>query len=266
MIHLRSLHLPAFDENAGYPFNVPAVRALSELAFTTPVTFFVGENGSGKSTLLESIGIAAGLPTAGSEGARQDPTLAPVRALADQLRLVWRIRHNKGFFLRAEDFFGYVKRLAQMRAELERDSAATKEAYRGRSRLAQSLAQMPLQRELHALRGQYGRDLNDFSHGESFLEFFQARIVPGGLYILDEPEVPLSPVRQLGLLSLMKQMVEQEAQFIIATHSPLLMAFPGATIWSFDESPPRPVPYETLEHVTLTRDFLNNPEQFLRYL
>jgi predicted ATPase len=125
---------------------------------------------------------------------------------------------------------------------------------------------MPLQRELHALRGQYGRDLNDFSHGESFLEFFQARIVPGGLYILDEPEVPLSPVRQLGLLSLMKQMVEQDAQFIVATHSPILMAFPGATILSFDESPPRPVAYEELEHVTLTRDFLNNPEQFLRHL
>ena len=90
--------------------------------------------------------------------------------------------------------------------------------------------------------------------------------MPGGLYLLDEPEAPLSPVRQLGFLALLKQMVQQDSQFIIATHSPIIFAFPGATILSFDESPMRPVQYEELEHVTLTRAFLNNPQSYLRHL
>lgn len=266
MPHLRAIHLPQPAPAGTYPFNIPALQALDNLTLTTPVTFFVGENGSGKSTLLEAIGIAAGLPTAGSEGTAHDPTLAAVRPLADRLKLVWNRRTRRGFFLRAEDFFGYVKQLAHMRAELERDLAATKEAYKDRSELAQGLARMPLARELHALQNQYDRDLNTFSHGESFLEFFQARVVPNGLYILDEPEVPLSPMRQLALLALMKQIVAENGQFLIATHSPILMAFPDATILSFDEQPPRPVAYDDLEHVTLTRLFLNNPEQFLRHL
>jgi predicted ATPase len=90
--------------------------------------------------------------------------------------------------------------------------------------------------------------------------------VPGGLYLLDEPEAPLSPQSQLGLIAMLKDMVAQDAQFIIATHSPMLLAFPNATVYSFDERPPRRVPFEDLEHVRLTRDFLNNPEAFLRHL
>ncbi len=266
MNHLRSVKLPVPEPDAGYPFNVPAVQSLEELAFTTPVTFFVGENGSGKSTLLEAIAIAAGLPVAGGEETGRDPTLDVVRGLADRLRLVWQIRTRRGLFLRAEDFFGYVKRVAQMRAELERQLRETKDAYQGRSQLAQELAALPAARELGAIRGQYGRDLNDYSHGESFIAFFQARAAANGLYILDEPEVPLSPVSQLALLSLMKQGVADGGQFIIATHSPILMAFPGATILSFDTQPPSPVAYADVEHVTLTRMFLNNPEQFLQHL
>jgi predicted ATPase len=95
---------------------------------------------------------------------------------------------------------------------------------------------------------------------------FQARFVPGGLYLLDEPEAPLSPLRQLSLLALLKQMVDQDAQFILATHSPILMAFPGAQILSFDHSPLQPIAYKDLEHVTLTRDFLADPDSFLRHL
>ena len=113
----------------------------------------------------------------------------------------------------------------------------------------------------------YGKDLSARSHGGSYFTLFRSRFVPGGLYMLDEPEAPLSPVRQLSFISMLKEMAEQQqAQFIVATHSPIIMAYPGATIYSFDNNAIRRVPYDHLEHVTVTRDFLNNPEQFLRHL
>ncbi|MCA9971103.1 MAG: AAA family ATPase, partial [Anaerolineales bacterium] len=138
--------------------------------------------------------------------------------------------------------------------------------YADRSAHARGLARMPFAGELQAMRGQYGRAIDTYSHGESFLELFQQRLRPGGLYLLDEPEAPLSPLRQLSLLSLLKTAVAEGSQFLIATHSPILMAFPDAAILSFDAAPLQPVAYEELEHVTLTRDFLNDPAAFLRHL
>ncbi|HEY9723284.1 MAG TPA: AAA family ATPase, partial [Oscillatoriaceae cyanobacterium] len=116
-----------------------------------------------------------------------------------------------------------------------------------------------------AVTRRYGEDLNANSHGESFLKLFESRLVPGGIYLLDEPEVPLSPLRQLALLSLIKQFAG-EAQFVIATHSPILMAFPGATIYTCDGPAIREAPWDELEHVKLTRDFLKDPQAFLRHL
>jgi predicted ATPase len=110
----------------------------------------------------------------------------------------------------------------------------------------------------------YGEDLNARSHGESFFQVFQSRFVPGGLYLLDEPEAPLSPQSQLGLMAMMADMVEEDAQFIIATHSPMLLAYPGARIVSFDEIPVRAVEYEDLESVRLVREFLAAPDRYLR--
>ncbi|MBI1800389.1 MAG: AAA family ATPase [Chloroflexi bacterium] len=268
MIHLRSVGLVKLGGHAtdGFPFDVPVIRALETLEFSAPVTFFVGENGSGKSTLLEAIASAADSITVGSENIARDPSLAPIRALAKRLKLIWQKRTKKGFFLRAEDFFGYARRLARMRAELEQEASEAESEYKGRSETALALARMPYMRELHALKTQYGRELGDYSHGESFLSFFQARFVPGGLYLLDEPEAPLSPLRQLAFLFMLKQMSEQDAQFIIATHSPIIMAFPGATILSFDHAPIQPAAYQELEHVAITRAFLNNPEQYLKHL
>jgi predicted ATPase len=268
MIHLRSITLSPRAASAPdtFPFTVPAIRAVQRLEFTAPVTFFVGENGSGKSTLLEAIAVAAGSITAGTEEAERDASLARLRPLARELRLAWEKRTRSGFFLRAEDFFGFVRRINAMREALEADLREVEEEYRGRSQEALNFARLPYMRELHDLQQLYGEGLDVNSHGESFLRFFQARLVPGGLYLLDEPETPLSPARQLTFLALLKQMVEQECQFIIATHSPILMAFPGATILSFDETPPSPVPYDEFTHVTLTRDFLNNPQRFLRHL
>jgi len=268
-MHLLSLSYspPKSTSTPAFPFSVPTIQSLTEIKFTTPVTFLVGENGSGKSTLLEAVAIAAHSITVGSANAENDDTLKAVRDLARHLRLVWRKRTHKGFFLRAEDYFGYAKRLSKMREEMENEIKATNEEYAqaGRSSAA-GLANMAYGRELGDLRKRYGEGLDTRSHGESFLAFFQNRFVPGGLYLLDEPEAPLSPARQLALLAALKMMVEQESQFIIATHSPILMAFPGATILNFDAASIQPVDYADLEHVNFTCSFLNNPKIYLKHL
>jgi predicted ATPase len=263
---LRSLTLKK-SQAKGFPFSVPTVQSLGELSFDTPMTFFVGENGSGKSTLLEGVALAAGLPTVGSVASTDDGTLAAQKALGRALKLVWdQQRTRRGFFLRAEDFFGFTKQLAQLRSELLREIATIDEQYVARSDYAKGLAKGPLTGSLADMEQRYGVDLDANSHGQSFLRLFKSRFVPGGLYLLDEPEAPLSPQSQLALILMMGEMIAQDAQFIIATHSPILLAYPGARIYSFDETPVRRVEYESLEHVTLTRDFLNAPERYLRHL
>jgi len=249
-----------------FPFSVPVVRALETLDLPTAVTFFVGENGSGKSTLLEAVAAAVGLPTVGTESVRDDASLTAQRALAKQLRLTWTQRTHRGFFLRAEDFFGFTKYVARLRAELKDRLAEIDVEYRDRSAWARGLASGPAAGSLAELEHRYGVDLDANSHGESFLRLFRSRFVPGGLYLLDEPEAPLSPQSQLGLIAMLKEMVGQDSQFIIATHSPILLAFPNATIYTFDDGAPHRVAFEDLEHVRLTRDFLNNPGAFLRHL
>jgi predicted ATPase len=265
MIHLRSVALkPAARTLRGYPFELPLVRKFKEIKFTGPVTFLVGENGSGKSTLLEALAAAAGSVVVGGEDVRADKTLAHARALAAQLKLVWTKRTRRGFFLRAEDFFNFTRRVNQTSAELEEMAAEfEREGLKG---YGLSRARGVVLGQRRALAERYGEDADARSHGESFLNLFQSRFVPGGLYLLDEPEAPLSPQRQLALLAMLKGMAEQDSQFVVATHSPILMALPGADILSFDHPPVRRVAYEEVEHVSLTRDFLNNPEAFLRHL
>lgn len=253
-------------ETDGFPFNVPIIQALQEINFQAPVTFFVGENGSGKSTLMEAIACAIGSVTVGSESVKTDPTLAHMRKLADHLRLTWSKRTHKGFFLRAEDFFGYAKQIAKTRHELEQELNNVDREYAGRSKYAKDLAKMPHRNEIGALQRRYGDGLDVRSHGESFLDLFQSRFVPGGLYLLDEPEAPLSPLRQLSFLSMLKQMTAEDAQFIIATHSPIILAFPEAQIMSFNDGTINNIPYDELEHVTLTRAFLNDPQSYMRHL
>jgi len=254
------------EKTEGFPFSVPVVRALETIEFPTPVTFLVGENGSGKSTLLEGLAAAIGLPAIGSESVRDDESLIAQRRLAAQLRLSWRVRTHKGFFLRAEDFFGFTKYLARLRAELRARLAEIEVEYADRSAHARGLARGPTASSLAELEQRYGVDLDANSHGESFLKLFRSRFVPRGLYLLDEPEAPLSPQSQLGLIAMLKEMIGEESQFIIATHSPILLAFPDATIYSCDEHPIARVAFNELDHVRLTRDFLNDPEAFLRHL
>lgn len=275
MLHLKSITLEKrADEVNDFPFNIPILKAFEQIEFTAPVTFFVGENGSGKSTLLEAIACAVGSTTVGSESVKTDKSLADVRKFANQLRLSWSKRTHKGFFLRAEDFFGYAKSLAKIKQDLQDDLDSVDGEYNGRSKLAVDLAKMPYRNEIHALKNRYGENgLDSYSHGESFLTLFQSRFVHGGLYLLDEPEAPLSPIRQLSFLSALKQMVKEDSQFIIVTHSPILMAFKPAVILSFDPSAHfvsgqqiQPVKYEELEHVKLTKAFLNDPDAYLNHL
>jgi predicted ATPase len=267
VIHLREISLKTnYTFPNHFPFTVPVIAQLERLVFEHEVTFFVGENGSGKSTLLETIACAAQLPTIGSESVNSDSTLAPQRELANHLQWAWSKRTHRGFFMRSEDFFGFAKRTQQSKHELQTDLEEIRQESKGRSLLAQQLAEMPMKGQMRALQNSYGEGLDVQSHGESYFKLFQARFVPNGIYLLDEPEAPLSPTRQLAFLVQMKHMIEQGAQFIIATHSPILLAYPNATIYAFENGNIQQADYDTLEHVTLTRAFLNDPTTYLRHL
>ncbi len=266
-IHLRSFQVrksrPWPDR---FPYNVALLRGLTEVEFVSPVTFLVGENGSGKSTLLEALACAAGSITVGSYETNQDDTLRPITELSRDIQLIWSKRTRKGFFMRSEDFFGFARRIGQARAGLEEDLRQVEVDYKDRSDLARSYARMAYQRELGEIENRYGDGVDAHSQGESYLKLFQSRFIPGGLYLLDEPEAPLSPKRQLSFLVLLKQMIEQDGQFIIATHSPILMGFPEATILSCDNGRLEQVAYQDLEHVYIMRGFLENRQLYLREL
>jgi predicted ATPase len=264
--HLLRVGLKRRRDSTAFPFSVPAVRTLAALDVSARVTFFVGENGSGKSTLLEGIAAAAHLPSVGANDLDRDASLAGQRGLATALQLTWAKRTHRGFFLRAEDFFGFQRRLAAERVDFERRLVELDQEYADRSAYAKGLAAGPVRSSLAEMERRYGKDPDARSHGQAFLNLFQQRFVPDGLYLLDEPEAPLSPQNQLGLVAILLEMVRTDAQFIIATHSPILLAFPGAVLYSFDHLPVRPVAYGDLDHVTLTRDFLNDPGAFLRRL
>lgn len=268
MTHLRSIRL-ADEADDRHPFQVPVIEGLlgKTLVFPTAVTIFVGENGSGKSTLLEGIACAADAIAIGSNDLRHDQTLDAGQALAARMTLTWATRKiRRGFFLRAEDFFGYAVRIDGVKAELKAQIEVI-EQDASLSPLARGLALMPLQRELFDLQSLYGEGLDARSHGEAFLELFRSRLRPDGLYLLDEPEAPLSPTRQLTLLAMLRMMVEEQgAQIIMATHSPIMMAYPGATIYSFEGGAVETVSYDDVEHISVMRSFLRDPGSYLRHL
>lgn len=265
-MYLISVEYKKPNDTNRYPFNILLFKNFSEIKFTSNITIFVGENGTGKSTLLNGIAAAVGSITIGGDSIEQDSLMRAARELSRHLKLTWNIKTKKGFFLRAEDFISYTKRIAILRQEMERELKDIDNRYKNRSDYTKGLAKMPYNRSLYELREKYGEGLDTRSHGESFLDLFKSRFVPGGLYLLDEPETPLSPVKQLALISMIKDMVKEDSQFIIVTHSPILMAIPNAKIYSFDDYPIKEVNYNDLEHVNITRDFLNNPERYLRYL
>ncbi len=263
---LRSLRAQIPADADGFPLGLPFLTSMGEVPISRSVTLLAGPNGSGKSTLLEALAIECRLPTIGSEPAHRDPSLAPVRPLAAALRLTWERRTRHGFFLRAEDVFGFVLRLREQRVELQTELAAAEERLKDASAYARRLGLGPLRSSIGALEARYGIHPDARSHGETFLHLFRERLTPGGLYLLDEPEAALSPESQLALVALMSDAVAAGSQFVIATHSPLLLALPGATLLDFDGGSVTPSTWEALASVQLWRAVLAAPERYLRHL
>ena len=244
-VELDRHRVPSFDR---YPFAIPSIRDLDRIALHPYVTFLVGENGVGKSTLIEGIAVAAGFNAEGGSKNFDFSTRSDTSELHEVLRLVRGMRRERdGFFLRAESLYNVA-------SEIER--------------LAEAEDNHPARLPGRFMGAYGGRSLHAQSHGESFMALVLNRFRGQGLYILDEPEAALAPSRQLALLVLIDQHVKQGgSQFIIATHSPILMAYPNAIIYNLTaEGGIREIAYEDTEHVKVTRDFLNNREAYLRQL
>lgn len=217
-----------------YPFLIPSIKNLDTITFTSNVTFFVGENGSGKSTLLEAIAYCCGFNTAGGGRNNTYEVQSSEAVLGEYIRLSWTPKVTNGFFLRAESFYEFATHI---------------------DNLEDSSSYIPYG----------GKSLHKQSHGESFFSLFINRFRGKGIFLLDEPEAALSPARQLAFLQILKEM-QGEAQFIIATHSPIIMAYPGAQILNFDTSPIEETDYESTDHYLITKGFLDNKELYLRRL
>jgi predicted ATPase len=248
-----------------FPWTVPALRALKELRFDAPVTFLMGENGCGKSTLLEALAVATEASAAGAEDVDADATLAGARRLAEAFEVEERGTPRLRAFFRAEDAFGFTKRIEREMQAIDAEADAMlrdPKASEFRRRLGANITRS----SRGALASKYGDDPHARSHGETFLAILRAQLLPRGLYLLDEPETPLSPTRVLTLLTILLDATGTGSQFIIATHSPILAAFPSASIRVLDGDRIVETPYEELEHVRITRDFLNAPARYLRYL
>src|SRR5437867_8229713 len=224
--------LPERLDETTYPFNIRAFSHGIDLALRTKVSFFVGENGSGKSTLLEALAECCGFDPEGGNRDHHRATLADRSELAQALRLSWLPKIAEGFFMRAESFYNFATYIEQV----------------------------------SDLRAYGGKSLHEQSHGESFLALFANRFEQG-IYILDEPEAALSPQRQLSFLRIIHELeTPAHAQFLIATHSPIILSYPGAVLFSLDGDSIREVSYRETDHYLLTRDFLNSPERYFKTL
>ena len=230
-VELVRERVPDFSE---YPFCIPALRNLATLEMNPRVTFFVGENGTGKSTLLEAMAIVEGFNPEGGSRNYDFATRESHSQLCNCLRLSRgprRMRGTDGFFFRAESFFNVATESERLYPQAYGD-----------------------------------RLLHEQSHGEAFFALVLNRFKGNGLYLLDEPESALSPSRQLSFLAAMSDLLKKGSQLIIATHSPILMAYPGATIFQFTESSIEEVPYKETEHYKITKSFLQRTEQMLAEL
>jgi predicted ATPase len=236
-VSLRRDKIESFEP---FPFCLPAVKSLQQIDLHAKATFLIGENGSGKSTLLEAIAVSLGFNAEGGSKNFRFGTRRSHSVLHEYLRIAKGVKRPRdGYFLRAESFFNVA-------TEIER--------------LDEGAGGPPV------IDSYGGRSLHEQSHGESFLALLLERFGGRGLYILDEPEAALSPQRQLAVLSRMHDLALDDSQFIIATHSPILMAYPDACIYQCGAEGLTQVAYRDTDHFKVTRDFLANPERMLRVL
>lgn len=245
MPFLRSARIKEeLDVPSEFPFDLPVINGKNfSIEFPSNVTFFVGENGSGKSTVLEALAVACGFNPSGGSANNQYDYRPTESSLSHALRLSWSKMMRDGFFLRAESFFNFANHL-----EEEKELSL----------------QYPLMGDPYASYG--GKSLHQMSHGESFLTLLKNRF-GRGIFFLDEPEAALSPARQLTFLSLLADMESSgKCQFVIATHSPILLAYEPSTIYSFGSDGIHAIHYKDTEHYRITKDFLDAPEVYLRRL
>jgi predicted ATPase len=235
---LRRDAVPDFDR---YPFSIPAIHNLGQLPLHPSVTFFVGENGTGKSTLLEGIAVAIGLNPEGGSRNFNFATRDSHSDLEEYLAVVRGIaRPRDSYFLRAESLYNVTTEIDRL-----------------------DDPELPGPR---VLRSYGGRSLHEQSHGESFLSLILHRFGGAEVYLLDEPEAALSPVRQMSFLAAIHQLVQADSQFVIATHSPIILAYPNAWIYQFGDHPPRRTSYTETEHYLITREFLEHTDWMLEVL
>lgn len=226
-----------------YIKDLPVVSNLNSLALSSNVTFFVGENGSGKSTLLEAIAVNSGFNAEGGTRNFCFSSRETHSNLYKYLTIVKSVnRPNDGFFLRAESFYNVATEIEELDSENSMRSLA------------------------HVIDSYGGTSLHKMSHGESFITLMTNRFSGNGLYILDEPEAALSPLKQMAMLTIINELAKKKSQFIIATHSPILMAYPGADIFVIDDHGIMKTPYKRTDNYMITRRFLENPEKMLDYL
>jgi len=248
-----------------YPFSIKSFQNLDNLSLDQDITILVGDNGSGKSTLLEIIATKLNLYRISEDLNYKDIEFESIKKASASFDINYLIK-PKGFFFRSEDFITYIKYLDKTKSEALAEINQINQEYKGKSSLSISLAKSPHLKTIGAINSMYNKDLNEQSHGEAYLDFFKSRLRPNSLYLLDEAEMPLSISNQLVLMVMIKDAIEEGCQFIIATHSPVLMSYPGACIYNVSDKGFEIRSYEDIESVELLRDFLNNKDIYLSHL
>lgn len=265
MAFLRALkRVTLADGEGSYPLSVPVLEKLEEITFGTPVTFLTGDNGSGKTTLMELI--AQKLSASRIDGRDAAGKAERFAAAEEKFRTELLAKLRRCFYFQAEGFIRYIDNYNAMKREARRELADIKNNAAIKSAYAKSLASMPHARALYELDALYENDISARSHGEGFLDFFGARIAERGLYLLDEPEAALTFYNQYVLMNMLAQGELGGSQFIVSTHSPVLLAYPGACIYVLKDGAIKKSSFEELENVQFLSAFLANTPRYTKDL